>query len=126
LFYRFKGRRLSMGTDYHPRNKKIETFYCNISGNDLLGQLHESFGLPVSDDPAWKHFGREPPFRVPYKAKAAECKMWSAVLAAIPDEKFLAHIKNEPYGWGGTHSDYVEWVRNWQAFLLKCSGYTAY
>ena len=114
-----------MGVDYRARNKKVETFYCNVSGNDLLGQLHESFGLPVSEsDPAWKHFGRSPPFRVPWKAKAADCKMWSAMLAAIPDEKFKEHIIKEPHGWGGTHDEYVEWVRNWQKFLLTCSGYS--
>lgn len=119
-----------MGTDYHPRNKKIEVFYCNSSGNDLLGQLHESFGLPVSEsDPAWKHFGRSAPFRVPYKAKAADCRMWGAALEVIPDEKFVKHIEEHPHGWDRTvanwRDDFVDWVRKWQRFLKTCSGYTA-
>jgi hypothetical protein len=115
---------MTMGTDYHPRNKKVETFYCNIAANDLLGQLHESFGLPVNEtDPGWKYFGRSAPFRIPYQGKAAECRMWGAVLANIPDEKFLAHIQKSPHGWGGTPNEYVEWVRQWQDFLQNCSGY---
>ncbi len=113
-----------MGVDYHPRNKKIETFYCNISGNDLLGWVHEQLGLPVSEDRAWQHFGRGEPFRVPYQAKAADARMWSAALAAVSDDRIKEVLtKRKGYGWGDTVDAFVEWVRKWQSFLSKCSGY---
>jgi hypothetical protein len=113
-----------VGVDYHPRNKKIEPFLCNISGNDLLGRLHESFGLPLEEENTGrrKKFGF--PARAPYNAKAADCRMWGAALANIPDEKFKAFITDDSYGWGGTPDEYVtSFVRRWQTFLETCSGY---
>ena len=114
-----------MGSEYVPRNKKVEEFSVNSWGRDLLGRLHEALGLPIyEDDHAWKYFGRQEPFHVPYRAKAAEAKMWGAALAQVPDERVKKIIIDKPSGWGGTQDEWVEWVRNWQKFLLTCSGYS--
>lgn len=118
-----------MGLTYYAKKgkKRCEPFDVNSWGADLLGWLHESLGLPVSEsDPGWKVFGRGEPFRVPWKATAAECRLWSSLLTNIPDEKFRELLKKrESAGWGGSEDEWVEWCRSWEKFLGKCSGYSA-
>lgn len=116
-----------MGLTYHSKkgDKRCEAFDVNSWGADLLGWLHEQLKLPVSeDDPAWKHFGRGEPFRVPYTAKADDCREWAFSIARRSDEEIRQVLRDRKgRGWGDTEDGWVCWVRKWQSFLQNCSGY---
>lgn len=110
-----------MSLTYYPRNKSIKAFNVNVSGADLLGGTHHSFGLSVSDS----RFA--PPYRVPYSMKAKDAKATARLLAAKTDDEIRSAIKTEhlEFCWGGTLDEFVMWVRSWGNFLQSCRGYEA-
>jgi hypothetical protein len=89
-----------MGLTYTAKRKGVESVDLNVSGCDVLAEVHKKAGLPT--DPHSQ--GR----RVPYTASATEVKAWAVKLVRAP----------APRGF--------KWLqRRWLTFLRACEGYEA-
>ncbi len=104
-----------MGLDYISKQKK--EFHVNVSGADVLGNVHFCLGLPSS---AVRRSG--PPYRVPYSADADKAISMAAGIDAASDEQIIA--ANIPEFCDDTDEEFVAWIREWADFLRDSQGYS--
>jgi hypothetical protein len=106
-----------MSLDY--RSKTGWYFNANSAGTELLGLVHKLAGATLSRGP--DALGPRPPF----VARGRECCANAARIAAVTDEQIAALLDDDDVRkmHGGSHGEFVAWVRDWQAFLSHCDGY---
>jgi hypothetical protein len=114
-------RRKAMGPAYRAKRpiEGCEDFQTSFSGEELLGWLHKWLELPVCTH----HYDDADYHYIKGDTTAAECRVWSEMLAAKPDEAVKAFLEKHTDLIGQSPAEMVVWVRAWQKFLATCGGY---
>ena len=123
-----------MSLTYHALDPQaqIRSFDVNHGSAHLLAAIHYAAGARVSPDRLAALFGDRLAAlfglrsqRVPFSATAEEAQEAATLIIGTPDDKLRTIMDDEDarYWFGGTPDEFVEFAREWQAFLEQCGGY---
>jgi hypothetical protein len=109
-----------MSRVYHPNNEKVETFDVNVAGTNLLSVLVRRLKLPRAN-----YTKLRDQYDPPYNATAEVAQTMGRMLQKTLDYDLIEIFQEEGLRrlFDGTEQEFVDWVREWEQFLLKCEGY---
>jgi hypothetical protein len=111
---------------YHALDPEApaRVFDVNHGGAHLLAFIHHAAGASVFSDRLARLLHLHS-LRVPFSATAEEAREAATLIARTPDDTLRAIMdeKAARYCFGGTSDEFVEFAREWQAFLEQCGGY---